>query len=470
MYNLVVEKWSEILNFFKNEYEIADVSFKSWIKPLQVYSVENNMVTLLFKENDNMIEYIRKKFYLPLMASVQEITGEELDIEFVSPAMIEQRERESKGKTASKTADLDQSSAVSGSDLNPLINNRKIEANLNPNYTFENFVVGGNNNYAHAYALAVAESPAEMYNPLFIYGGVGLGKTHLMHSIGNFILDKDPSAKVRCVTSEIFTNELINAIRSENQQAIVEFRNKYRNIDVLLIDDIQFVIGKERSQEEFFHTFNSLYEANKQIVISSDKPPKDMSTLEERLKSRFEMGLTVDVSAPDYETRMAILLRKAETEGYNIDKEVLEYIANNIKSNIRELEGALTKIVAFSRVSKSVIDLDFAKDVLKDIISPDENKEITPELIVNTVAEHFHISPADMASKIKSQDIVFPRQIAMYLCRHYTESSLKTIGTLLGRKDHTTVMHAIEKIQNEVETNESTKNTIEVIKKKIVPN
>ena len=376
MYNLVVEKWSEILNFFKNEYEIADVSFKSWIKPLQVYSVENNMVTLLFKENDNMIEYIRKKFYLPLMASVQEITGEELDIEFVSPAMIEQRERESKGKTASKTADLDQSSAVSGSDLNPLINNRKIEANLNPNYTFENFVVGGNNNYAHAYALAVAESPAEMYNPLFIYGGVGLGKTHLMHSIGNFILDKDPSAKVRCVTSEIFTNELINAIRSENQQAIVEFRNKYRNIDVLLIDDIQFVIGKERSQEEFFHTFNSLYEANKQIVISSDKPPKDMSTLEERLKSRFEMGLTVDVSAPDYETRMAILLRKAETEGYNIDKEVLEYIANNIKSNIRELEGALTKIVAFSRVSKSVIDLDFAKDVLKDIISPDENKEI----------------------------------------------------------------------------------------------
>lgn len=470
MYNLVVEKWSEILNFFKNEYEIADVSFKSWIKPLQVYSVENNMVTLLFKENDNMIEYIRKKFYLPLMASVQEITGEELDIEFVSPAMIEQRERESKGKTASKSADLDQLSAVSGSDSNPLINNRKIEANLNPNYTFENFVVGGNNNYAHAYALAVAESPAEMYNPLFIYGGVGLGKTHLMHSIGNFILDKDPSAKVRCVTSEIFTNELINAIRSENQQAIVEFRNKYRNIDVLLIDDIQFVIGKERSQEEFFHTFNSLYEANKQIVISSDKPPKDMSTLEERLKSRFEMGLTVDVSAPDYETRMAILLRKAETEGYNIDKEVLEYIANNIKSNIRELEGALTKIVAFSRVSKSVIDLDFAKDVLKDIISPDENKEITPELIVNTVAEHFHISPADMASKIKSQDIVFPRQIAMYLCRHYTGSSLKTIGTLLGRKDHTTVMHAIEKIQNEVDTSESTRNTIEVIKKKIVPN
>ena len=290
--------------------------------------MENNVVTLLFKENDAMIEYIKKKFYLPLMTSIQEVTGEGLDVEFVTPSIIEKREKELKGHNKNNVSSSDSSTA---SENNLLINNKKLEANLNPNYTFENFVVGGNNNYAHAYALAVAESPAEMYNPLFIYGGVGLGKTHLMHSIGNFILDKDPSAKVRCVTSEIFTNELITAIRSENQQAIVEFRNKYRNIDVLLIDDIQFVIGKERSQEEFFHTFNSLYEANKQIVISSDKPPKDMSTLEERLKSRFEMGLTVDVSAPDYETRMAILLRKTETENYDIDNVILEYIEKNIK-------------------------------------------------------------------------------------------------------------------------------------------
>lgn len=267
----------------------------------------------------------------------------------------------------------------------------------------------------------------------------------------------------------MFTNELINAIRSENQSAIVEFRNKYRNIDILLIDDIQFVIGKERSQEEFFHTFNSLYEANKQIVISSDKPPKDMSTLEERLKSRFEMGLTVDVSAPDYETRMAILLKKADTEGYDIDNEILEYISNNIKSNIRELEGALTKIVAFSRVSKSPISLDFAKEVLKDIISPDETKEITSELIINTVAEHFNITAADILSKIKSQDIVYPRQIAMYLCRYYTGASLKAVGQATGRKDHTTVMHAIEKIQHEIDTNETTRNTVEIIKKKIIP-
>ncbi len=468
MYNLVVEKWEEILNFFKNEYDIANVSFNSWIKPLQIHSVEKNMVTLLFKENDAMIEYIRKKFYLPLMVSIQEITGEELDVEFVTPAEIEKRAKQNKEKQT-KAPSVSHGTA-SATNKNLLINNKKVEANLNPNYTFENFVVGGNNNYAHAYALAVAESPAEMYNPLFIYGGVGLGKTHLMHSIGNFILDKAPDTKVRCVTSEIFTNELINAIRSENQSAIMEFRNKYRNIDILLIDDIQFVIGKERSQEEFFHTFNSLYEANKQIVISSDKPPKDMSTLEERLKSRFEMGLTVDVSAPDYETRMAILLRKADTEGYDIDNEILEYIANNIKSNIRELEGALTKIVAFSRVSKSPIDLDFAKEVLKDIISPDANKEITAELIINTVAEHFNITSAEIISKIKSQDIVYPRQIAMYLCRYYTGASLKVVGLALGRKDHTTVMHAIEKIQHEIDTNEATKNTIEIIKKKIIPN
>lgn len=466
MYNLIKEKWDEILEFMKNEYEILDVSYNAWIKPLKIYAVNDGVVSLLF-ENASMLEYIKKKYYLILKIAIQEVTGEELDVEFLSPEDVVKRENAQ--QTAAPAASLQQNSHSAPDAVLP-INNRKIEANLNPNYTFDNFVVGGNNNYAHAYSLAVAESPAVMYNPLFIYGGVGLGKTHLMHSIGNFILDKNPTAKVRCVTSEIFTNELINAIRSENQSAIVEFRNKYRNIDVLLIDDIQFVIGKERSQEEFFHTFNSLYEANKQIVISSDKPPKEMSTLEDRLKSRFEMGLTVDVSAPDYETRMAILLKKAEAEGYNIDSEIFEYIANNIKSNIRELEGALTKIVAFSRVSKTPIDLDFAKDVLKDIISPDQNKEVTPQLIISTVAEHFNISTADIASKLKSQDIVFPRQIAMYLCRYYTKTSLKEIGTLLGRKDHTTVMHAIEKIENEVNVNESTKNTIEIIKKKIIPN
>lgn len=453
MFDLVNDKWNEILDILKKEHDITDVSFNIWIKPLEVYSVEDGKVNLLSPDENISIQFLHKKYYYPLKAVIQEVTGELLDLEFIHPSDIKNK------KTDGKLNNMENQSILA----------KKMDANLNPNYTFDNFVVGANNNYAHAYSLAVAESPAEMYNPLFIYGGVGLGKTHLMHSIGNFILDKNPNANVRCVTSEVFTNEVINAIRSDNPSAIVDFRNKYRNLDVLLVDDIQFIIGKERSQEEFFHTFNTLKELNKQIVISSDKPPKDISTLEDRLKTRFQMGLTVDISAPDYETRMAIIKKKAELEGYNISDDIFEYIATNIKSNIRELEGALTKIVAFSRVSKQNVDLDFAKDVLKDIISPEQNKEVTVELIISVVAEHFNITTGDISSKKKSQDIVYPRQIAMYLCRVLTETSLQSIGTALGRKDHTTVMHAIEKIANEVKSNESTKNTIEVIKKKIVP-
>lgn len=455
MFDLINEKWDEILEILKKEHDIMDVSFDTWIKPLKVHSVENNIITLLVPDENVAISYLNKKYYIPLKVVVQEVTGQALDIVFSHENDLSASDNQA--NTSVKT--------VSDSLVE-----RKAEANINPNYTFDNFVVGGNNNFAHAYALAVAESPAEMYNPLFIYGGVGLGKTHLMHSIGNFILDRNPDAKIRCVTSEVFTNEVIGAIRSENQSSIVEFRDKYRNLDVLLIDDIQFIIGKERSQEEFFHTFNTLKESNKQIVISSDKPPKDITTLEERLKSRFEMGLTVDISAPDYETRMAILSKKAESEGYNISEDIIQYIASNIKSNIRELEGALTKIVAFSRVSKKPVDVDFAKEVLKDIISPDTDKVITPKLIINVVAEHFNISPADIVSKKKSQNIAYPRQIAMYLIRHLTESSLQTISTALHKKDHTTVMYGIEKITNEIDTNESTRNTIEVLKKKIIPN
>ena len=454
MFDLINEKWDEILEILKKEHDIMDVSFNTWIKPLKIHSVENNIITLLIPDDNIGISYLNKKYYIPLKVVIQEVTGHALDIVFSHESDLNKLE---KVITSNKVV----------SDSN---NDRKSEANINPNYTFDNFVVGGNNNFAHAYALAVAESPAEMYNPLFIYGGVGLGKTHLMHSIGNFILDKNPDAKIRCVTSEVFTNEVIGAIRSENQSSIVEFRDKYRNLDVLLIDDIQFIIGKERSQEEFFHTFNTLKESNKQIVISSDKPPKDITTLEDRLKSRFEMGLTVDISAPDYETRMAILSKKAESEGYNINEDIIKYIASNIKSNIRELEGALTKIVAFSRVSKKPVDVEFAKEVLKDIISPDVNKEITPKAIINIVAEHFNISPADIVSRKKSHNISHPRQIAMYLIRTLTDSSLQTISAALHKKDHTTVMYAIEKISNEIDCNESTKNTVDILIKKIKPN
>lgn len=454
MFDLINEKWDEILEILKKEHDIMDVSFNTWIKPLKIHSVEDNIITLLIPDDNIGISYLNKKYYVPLKVVIHEVTGHAFDIVFSHESDLNKVEKA-----------ISSNKVVSDS-----LNDRKTEANINPNYTFDNFVVGGNNNFAHAYALAVAESPAEMYNPLFIYGGVGLGKTHLMHSIGNFILDRNPNANIRCVTSEVFTNEVIGAIRSENQSSIVEFRDKYRNLDVLLIDDIQFIIGKERSQEEFFHTFNTLKESNKQIVISSDKPPKDITTLEDRLKSRFEMGLTVDISAPDYETRMAILSKKAEAEGYNINEEIIKYIASNIKSNIRELEGALTKIVAFSRVSKKPVDLEFAKEVLKDIISPDVNKEITPKAIINIVAEHFNISPADIVSRKKSHNISHPRQIAMYLIRNLTDSSLQTISAALHKKDHTTVMYAIDKITNEIDSNESTKNTIDILIKKIKPN
>lgn len=344
-----------------------------------------------------------------------------------------------------------------------------ITANLNPKYTFDTFVVGANNNLAHAASLAVAESPGEIYNPLFIYGGVGLGKTHLMHSIGHFILKNNPAAKVLYVTSEKFTNELIDAIRNKNNFSPTEFREKYRNNDVLLIDDIQFIIGKESTQEEFFHTFNALYEAKKQIIISSDKPPKEIETLEERLRSRFEWGLTVDIQSPDYETRMAILRKKEEMEGYNIDNEVIKYIATNIKSNIRELEGALTKIVALSRLDNKEITVELAEEALKDIISPNDKREVTPELVIQVVADHYGITPLDISSQKRNKEIVYPRQIVMYLCRDMVGTPLQMIGKYLGGRDHTTIIHGIEKITAEINKNDTLNNTIEILKKKISP-
>lgn len=290
-----------------------------------------------------------------------------------------------------------------------------------------------------------------------------------MHSIGHFILKNNPKAKVLYVTSEKFTNELIDAIRNKNNISTTEFREKYRNNDVLLIDDIQFIIGKESTQEEFFHTFNALYEAKKQIIISSDKPPKEIETLEERLRSRFEWGLTVDIQSPDYETRMAILRKKEELEGYNIDNEVIKYIATNVKSNIRELEGALTKIVALSKLNKQEITTQLAEEALKDLISPNEAKEVTPDLIIQVVADHFGITPLDIASQKRTKEVVFPRQIVMYLCRTMTDTPLQTIGKYLGGRDHTTIIHGHDKIAADMDKNESLRNTLEILTKKINP-
>ena len=348
-------------------------------------------------------------------------------------------------------------------------------ANLNPKYTFDTFVVGSNNSFAHAASLAVAESPGEAYNPLFIYGGVGLGKTHLMHSIAHFILENDPSKNVLYVTSETFTNELIEALKSGktgSELAMTKFREKYRNNDVLLIDDIQFIIWKESTQEEFFHTFNHLHVSGKQIIISSDKPPKDIETLEARLRTRFEWGLIADISSPDYETRMAILRKKEELDGlerYHIPDDVMQYIANNIKSNIRELEGSLNKLIALSNLENKPIDIPLAAEALKDMISPDDNRVVTPELILDIVSEHFNVPVADLKGKKRNAEIVLPRQIVMYLCRVMTDTSLKAIGAFLGGKDHASVTHGIKKIEAEIKTDEALNNTVNIIMKKINP-
>ena len=448
----ILEKWDEILQTVKTEHDVSDISFDTWIKPLEVFGVEGNTLYILVPSEQMTLSYISKKYYLPLKVAIAEIIGTEYEIQFILPEQTRNiRPSNNKGK---KTPEPEASK----------------RSNLNPNYTFDTFVVGSNNRFAQSASLAVAESPGEAYNPLYIYGGPGLGKTHLMHSIGHFILERNPEAKVLYVTSEEFTNEVIESIRSGNASAMNKFREKYRTIDVLMIDDVQFIIGKESTQEESFHTFNELYLAKKQIVISSDKPPKDMETLEERIRSRFECGLTADIGSPDYETRMAILRRKEEMDNFHLDDEILKYIATNIKSNIRELEGALNKLLAYSNLEQTEITMEVAMKELQNIISPDKPREITPQLIIDVVCEHFHITKEQMISKSRSNDIAKPRQIAMYLCKNMTGVSLENIGELLGGRDHSTVIHGINKVEAELQTNEATVNLLNTIKKKINPN
>lgn len=446
----IIEKWPDILQTVKEEHELTDVSFNTWLKPLEVFSLKDDTLYILVPDEQMGLNYITKKYRLPIKVAVAEIIGKDYEIEFVLP-------EQAKSMKTPKTMPF---VSIDSAD----------KSGLNPNYTFDTFVVGNNNKLAHAASLAVAESPGEVYNPLFLYGGVGLGKTHLMHSIAHFIHSNNPNLKILYVSSETFTNELIEAIRNGNNTAMTKFREKYRNIDVLLIDDIQFIIGKESTQEEFFHTFNELYLSKKQIVISSDKPPKDMETLEERIRSRFECGLTADIGSPDYETRMAILRRKEDMDNFHLDDEILNYIATNIKSNIRELEGALNKLLALSNLEKTEITMEVAMKELQTIISPDKPKEITPQLIIDVVCEHFHVTMEQMISKSRSSDIAKPRQIAMYLCKNMTDTSLDTIGSLLGGRDHSTVIHGVNKIEAEVASNESTSNVISIIKKKINPN
>lgn len=447
--DFIKENWDLIKETLRTEYDLSDISYNTWVKPLNFHSVKDDIVTIMIPSDQaHALKYISSKYKSYFQVTISEMMDHTYDISFILEKDAENEMLSSPGA---------------------VYNINYENANLNSKYRFDTFVVGGNNKFAHSASLAVAESPGVAYNPLYLYGGAGLGKTHLMHSIGHFILDQNPDMKVLYVTSEQFTNEVIEAIRSGNAARMNKLREKYRTVDVLLIDDVQFIIGKESTQEEFFHTFNVLHSAGKQIILSSDKPPKEMETLEERFRSRFEWGLIADIQPPDYETRMAILKKNAENYNKEINEEVFNYIATNIKSNIRELEGAFNKVIAFAKLNKVEITLDNVEEALKDIISPNFTKQITPSLIIDVVAEHFGIMPDDITSKRRNSEFVQPRQICMYLCRHLTDESLQSIGKALGKKDHTTVIHGIDKITAELVNNEELKSRIEIIKKKINP-
>lgn len=445
--------WIDILSELKKT--LSDISFNTWFSDTEMLFMSDSKI-IIGCSNSLILETINLR-YLDTLCKI-------IHSEFNSNCKVKVILKED-----FKEVNLPNKSIRSQepSKLEANFKNTITSSNLNIKYTFESFVVGNSNRFAHAASLAVGESPSKAYNPLFIYGGVGLGKTHLMHAIGHLINENNENLKVVYLTSEKFINELISAIRDDKN---IEFREKYRNVDVLLIDDVQFIAGKERTQEEFFHTFNALHESNKQIILSSDRPPKEIKTLEERLCSRFEWGLIADIQPPDYETRIAILRKKADVDKLNIPNEVLIYIATKIKSNIRELEGALLRVVAYTNLTNSMISLDLAKEALRDLINTKNSKTITIEYIQETIANYFDLNTEMLKSQRRTQNIAFPRQIAMYLCRKLTDSSLPKIGENFGGRDHTTVIHAYEKIQNKIETDQDFSNTINELSNKILNN
>lgn len=420
--NNLAEIWEKTLQAV--EPHMNKPSFETWLKLTKPLKMEDNCL-IIEAPNEFARDWVESRYSPLLTSTLRSLIQDDLEMKFVIKNDLQQKQRVQSPQTAK-------------------INDEPSYPHLNPKYTFESFVVGEGNRLAHAASLAVAEAPAKAYNPLFIYGGVGLGKTHILQAIGHFVLQNSANSRVVYVSSEKFTNELINAIRNNKTPS---FRDKYRNVDLLLIDDIQFLAGKESTQEEFFHTFNSLYEARKQIVISSDRPPKEIPTLEDRLRSRFEWGLITDIQAPDLETRIAILRKKAALEGWILPDDVISYIAEHINSNIRELEGALIRVIAYSSLTNQPITMDLTVNFLKDIIVSQEQKRVDIPLIQQTVAEYFHINPEDLKAKKRTKEIVVPRQLAMYLCRELTDSSLPKIGEEFGGRDHTTVLYACERIR-----------------------
>ena len=435
------ELWLSSLDIIRTE--LTEVSFNTWLKTIEPITINDNRI-VLGAPNEFTKSILEARYLTLIQNAVNQVSQREYTISFLIPG-----EEVNNGSR----------------EVNEKINDTMVlKSQLNPKYIFDTFVIGNSNRFAHAASLAVAEAPAMAYNPLFIYGGVGLGKTHLMHAIGHYILAQNPKANVVYVSSEKFTNELINSIRDDKN---VEFRDKYRNVDVLLVDDIQFIAGKERTQEEFFHTFNALHDANKQIIISSDRTPKEIPTLEDRLRSRFEWGLIADIQAPDLETRIAILRKKAQMENIDVPNDIMVYIATKIKSNIRELEGALIRIVAYSSLTNKDVTIDLAEEALKDILSSSKPKEVNVAFIKETVSKHLDIKMDDFNSKKRTRAISYPRQIAMYLCRELTDLSLPKIGEEFGGRDHTTVIHAYDKISKELEDDTELKSKIDNLIKEI---
>lgn len=452
MKELIKEKWDDILSYLETENGISHIIIETWIRPLKITDVKDkNIYFTMDKSFDQRgIQFLKNRMYdLDLFTAIQVVLG--LQEMYAIQILLEGEEN-----TIQESKE--------DSSYNQLIE----ASNLNPDYTFDTFVIGENNKHAHAVCTAVASAPGKDFNPLFLYGGPGLGKTHLIQSVAHYILKNNPSMKVLYVSSTTFTNEIIEAIKKQKTE---DFRKKYHNIDVLLIDDIQFIINRESTQQEFFHIFNILYEAKKQLIITSDRPPKELKKLDERYISRFEWGGPIDIHAPEYETRMAILTSKAERDNIkNIPQEVFEYIATNIVSNIRELEGALKKISFYSRLGNQDITVELAEDILKDLVSNESNHTITPELIIRTVAEHKGVSYEDIISTKRNQEIAEARQIAMYLCRKLTDLSLQAVGNCFGGRDHSTVINGEKKIKDKIASNSALAKEIDVITKKINPN
>ncbi|MFQ5834686.1 MAG: chromosomal replication initiator protein DnaA [bacterium] len=428
--------WEELLA--KLEKKLKPQNFKTWFKPTQLYSATSEKLTIMVP-NDFSKKWINRHYMGMIRRAITEISGHEMEVDFILPPKYNNTKKRK--------------------NVGP--KKKRFVSRLNPRFHFSSFVVGNNNRLAHAAALAVAQSPARAYNPLFIYGEVGLGKTHLLQAIGHYVMENRSELNFTYLSSEQFTNELINAIRDDKT---VAFRRKYRNADVLLVDDIHFVAGKERTQEEFFHTFNALYEAHKQIVLSSDRSPIEIPTLEKRLQSRFEWGLIADIQAPDLETRIAILKKKAEFENIDLPDEVAMFIAERIKTNIRKLEGCLVRIVAYSSLFKEKIDINSVKEILKGILPDEKPKPITVEMVQKTVSKYYKIKESTIKGKKRVRSIAFPRQIAMYLCRELTEDSFPEIGARFGGKDHTTVMYAWRKIAKQAEKDEVLSNELKELK------